>query len=1098
VLHETFTWREGSGTSNHDINYVYSADGGNTWKNNAGTIISDRDSGTPAPAQWSLNSAGLVVQPLSMNTSLMNQQTQNVDSDGKIHTMMWHLDTAKAPTCPGTWDATISSYFQYWRDDLGNWHRNKLPGDVNTRPKIYFDENDTAIAIYNLGGSTIHSGGTLVIAAATKASNWTDWKIIRTDTGPYFSEAQADPELIKTNGILSVVMQNTPTSSTQATSIHSLDYTLSLTPATQKTFISASGDWDASGNWSSSGMPNGNNIAFINSNRTARIALAVSNVDDSVVIGSGGSNGTLNVVNGGALTVGGTISVGRDGGAVGTYNQSGGNVSSWRFVVGDYYNETSGGGVSSATVSGGTLTTGELQVATSANGSSSGSTFTVAGGNVTVNGEVIMADCGNTGTVNLTAGNLTVAGDLHEGFNQTNNSTLSFNGGSLDMTGNAISVDTIALNSGLLSNVSAINNGATITKNSAGTMRLAGNNTFANPIQIQAGALRAESSQALGSAGGNTTISGGNDTGRLELTGNINLAESFILNGRQPTGAATNAPAILNVSGNNTITGTIGTDISGDQYNIQSDSGQLTIRGNFQNNQSGTPGNVRYLKLMGNGDGKWSGTIGDNNSTTNPSKTALTKMGAGTWTLSGSNTYTGQTTINGGTLRIVAAGVQQPVAGAILQLDASNASTIIKDADGTISRWNDAAGSGTYAFQNTDSAQPVYTLNQLNGKAIVDLGTYHTDASGMWMNFSTQLTDIRSAFWVLKGYSHFLCDDNSSDFHRGGFRTSPSDLIWSSTYASPNVYNGATYLNGTQVNGSTTNLPADYSMIDVITLANTQASRLCNDRIYGRTGGQQIAEILLYDRPLSDEERQQVEAYLRYKWFGIGEVSAARDILPTGTAVNITSSGATLDLNGVNQTIGSLAGVSGSRVLMGAAGGNTFTVGGDNSSTDFAGTIEGGGSLLKSGTGAFTLSGSNSYTGSTTIDGGTLALANGGSLASSSSILTGSSGTFLVGAGAFSVAGIDGSGATTLTDNAVLTTGYVSQNELTLGAGAELIITPIPGGPQALNARTNPVPEPPCVVLLLLAVLAAGSMRYVIGKRTNLQKIELPNKKSHP
>ena len=173
---------------------------------------------------------------------------------------------------------------------------------------------------------------------------------------------------------------------------------------------------------------------------------------------------------------------------------------------------------------------------------------------------------------------------------------------------------------------------------------------------------------------------------------------------------------------------------------------------------------------------------------------------------------------------------------------------------------------------------------------------------------------------------------------------------------------------------------------------------------------------------------------------------------------------------------------------MGSAGGNTFTIGGDNSSTGFAGTIGGGGSLVKGGTGTFTLSGSNTYTGSTTIDGGTLALANGGSLASSSGILTGSSGTFLVGAGAFSVAIIDGSGSTTLADNAVLTTGHVSQNVLTIGAGAELVIAPISGGPQALNAPTNPVPEPTCVVLLLLAALAAGSMRYVNLKTAKQHK----------
>ncbi len=86
--------------------------------------------------------------------------------------------------------------------------------------------------------------------------------------------------------------------------------------------------------------------------------------------------------------------------------------------------------------------------------------------------------------------------------------------------------------------------------------------------------------------------------------------------------------------------------------------------------------------------------------------------------------------------------------------------------------------------------------------------------------------------------------------------------------------------------------------------------------------------------------------------------------LPAGTAVNLTASGAVLDLNGTAQTIGSLTGVAGSIVTNGS-----LTVGGDGTSTTFAGVISGAGTLTKTGAGTLTLSGANTYTGATTIGG---------------------------------------------------------------------------------------------------------------------------------
>jgi len=91
------------------------------------------------------------------------------------------------------------------------------------------------------------------------------------------------------------------------------------------------------------------------------------------------------------------------------------------------------------------------------------------------------------------------------------------------------------------------------------------------------------------------------------------------------------------------------------------------------------------------------------------------------------------------------------------------------------------------------------------------------------------------------------------------------------------------------------------------------------------------------------------------------------------------NSGATLDLNGFNNRIGSLSGagtVSNSNSTRAA-----LTVGNGNTKTTFSGVLEDGAGvlqLIKSGTGTLTLTGNNIYTGGTTISAGTLQLGNDG------------------------------------------------------------------------------------------------------------------------
>lgn len=84
----------------------------------------------------------------------------------------------------------------------------------------------------------------------------------------------------------------------------------------------------------------------------------------------------------------------------------------------------------------------------------------------------------------------------------------------------------------------------------------------------------------------------------------------------------------------------------------------LNIGGTVTGQQ--TSGNTTTLTLNGSNNGTVSNTIGDGSG---GGKMGLTKADAGTWTLSGANTYTGATAVNGGTLLIN--GDQSSATGAI-------------------------------------------------------------------------------------------------------------------------------------------------------------------------------------------------------------------------------------------------------------------------------------------------------------------------------------------------------------------------------------------------------------------------------------------------
>ncbi|SAI05168.1 autotransporter [Bordetella ansorpii] len=138
--------------------------------------------------------------------------------------------------------------------------------------------------------------------------------------------------------------------------------------------------------------------------------------------------------------------------------------------------------------------------------------------------------------------------------------------------------------------------------------------------------------------------------------------------------------------------------------------------------------------------------------------------------------------------------------------------------------------------------------------------------------------------------------------------------------------------------------------------------------------------------------------------------------LAATAAVNLAGGAAGFDISGANanQTIGSLSGVAGSTITLGA---NALRFGGATDQS-FGGTIGGTGGILKMGSGTQTLTAANTYTGVTTISAGRLALGVGGSLAAASAVVLDTFGASfdISGAGANqAIGGLSGVSGTTVT-----------------------------------------------------------------------------------
>jgi autotransporter-associated beta strand protein len=238
-----------------------------------------------------------------------------------------------------------------------------------------------------------------------------------------------------------------------------------------------------------------------------------------------------------------------------------------------------------------------------------------------------------------------------------------------------------------------------LAKTGNGTLTISGaTNNFTGTVGITNGAIRATASSALGSASAVAVQSGA----ALEYSGGITVNRNLTLNG---TGISTGG-ALRNISGDNTHSGSV---TLGSASRIASDAGTLTISGAVSGSNVGLTvggsGNTVIQTAVGIGSGR------------------LTKENAGTLTLTANNSFTGNTLISGGALRLGNGGTTGAVTGTI-----TNNGTLIYNRSDNITQSGVISGTGALSKQGAGTLT-LSSANTYSGTTTVSSGTVLADNS---------------------------------------------------------------------------------------------------------------------------------------------------------------------------------------------------------------------------------------------------------------------------------------------------------------------------------------------------------------------------------
>lgn len=201
-----------------------------------------------------------------------------------------------------------------------------------------------------------------------------------------------------------------------------------------------------------------------------------------------------------------------------------------------------------------------------------------------------------------------------------------------------------------ISGPGAIIVGVDAAPQNASRVTLTGANTFSGSITIRTGGLRITQASALGDLTGTKAVTivknGFLSTPRPQLLLDGSVAPIQIPATCQFSTSNDSAtyPAIINEAGDNIIAGDVTLVSGGGGTRVWAAGGRLTLSGSIVAAYTG-----RLLILDGPADGAITGVMRDQNTT---NTLAVEKAGAGTWTIAGTHTYSGGTSLRAGRLAL--------------------------------------------------------------------------------------------------------------------------------------------------------------------------------------------------------------------------------------------------------------------------------------------------------------------------------------------------------------------------------------------------------------------------------------------------------------